>query len=76
VTFRPNTRRIFTSWARAAVAGYGWAFQTGWKHRIAKARGGYRVTRTERPADRVREFGTYWRSTGDPVWARRCGRQP
>lgn len=48
MAFRPNTRRVFTSWQRAAVVARGWGWQTGWKHRITKIRGGYRATRTDR----------------------------
>lgn len=75
MTFRPNTRRVFDSWSRAAAAGYTWAWQTGWKHRITKVRGGYRATRTDRRADLVREQAAWWHSIGDPVWARRMGRR-
>lgn len=66
MTFRPNTRRIFDSWATAARVGYWWAWQTGWKHRIAKTHGGYRATRTDRRADRVAAQAARWHGARRP----------
>lgn len=36
MSFRPNTRRVYTSWARAADHAKTRGGQTGWKHRVFK----------------------------------------
>jgi hypothetical protein len=53
MSFRPNTRRIFTSWAEAARCARMWGYQAGVKYRIRSAGDDlWRVERTDKPAVR------------------------
>lgn len=48
--FRPNTRRVFATWARAVDVATRWASQTGRKYRVRRVGPVYRVERTARRA--------------------------
>ena len=54
MTFRPNTRRVYTSWGKAARHARGWGRQTGWKHREQRYRDWWVVRRTTK---RIGPFG-------------------
>jgi hypothetical protein len=46
LSFKPNTRRVYTSFATAAEHARGWGYQTGRKHRIQRYREWWVVRRT------------------------------
>lgn len=59
MSFRPNTRRVYTSWARAARHATTWGHQTGWKHRVQRYRDWYVVRRTKRRIGPFKPFAKY-----------------
>lgn len=46
MSFKPNTRRVYTSWARAMCDARQWGSQTGRKHRVERYRDWWVVRRT------------------------------
>lgn len=48
MTFRPNTRRVYTSWGKAARDARTWGAQTGRKHRVQRYRQWWIVRRTDK----------------------------
>lgn len=46
MSFRPNTRRVYTSWRKAVCDARGWGQQTGYKHRVQRYREWWIVRRT------------------------------
>lgn len=62
MAFKPNTRRVYTSWARAACDARGWGSQTGWKHRVQRYRQWWVVRRTDK---RIGPFKPWARNIGE-----------
>ena len=59
MAYHTNTRRVFYSWRRAARIARSYGTQTGWKHRVCRVHGGYRVARTDRRVGPFKPFARW-----------------